>query len=149
MDVFKVDQNSLHYRVIKKYTTYYNEPTDICQYGRRFLVGCSCICLITALGALLLVSALDLGFWIYVCMTQTYVEPHPTALIGLTLIMIATMAGVLIWFDTKRTKRERLRYEARMNGVRLADMDIEPKVGFMTTWYRSFKGKYCIRVEVV
>lgn len=142
MNTLKFSQNSWHYRFIKRYTTREDyQLSDICAYTRGFLVAAfyallafAGITLLAFAGTQVLVGiafSLWNGLWIF----SPVAEIAMAALAGVSLLFGSLFA--YCWAENYLDER---RKERMIRG--------EPD-GFVTNAYKSWKDKWCARVEII
>lgn len=144
MKTLKFSDKSWHYRFIKKYTDRADYDMDnICAYTRGFIQACLIVLLILA--AVTLVSFLLTQILVGVAFSLWYgmfifSEPAIIAMIVIAVMSIA-IGGIAghVWLKERRYEKRRALREA---GVEEVD-------GFMTNAYKSWKEKWCARVEIV
>jgi hypothetical protein len=142
MDSLNVSRKSWHYRLAHTY--YWNfstEMLDICSYTRRVFFGLLMALSITvALSALLLMFAVCPALYIIACaITGNWFEiPAEIGVPYIILIIPAIMIGGAIGI----TKFVRYVKEYQSE-------DPPEGPGFLRLAYRSFKDKFCIKINIV
>lgn len=140
MQSLKFSVDSWHYRFIKKYTsTHDSDVQDICAYVRAFIKAGLIVLLILAavtfasfLGTQILVGvAFSLYNWMWIF--------SPVAEAGMILLTVFSSGiGILAGTEYYKQKSDEKRWREG------------PKPdGFVKNAYKSWKGKYCARVEII
>lgn len=139
MQPLEVKRDSWHYWLAKKgdlakATDYGFADTDICQYTRCALKGALLVLLVTAVAAWF-TAALGNVLAAAVVMIQhhMWIPPDPWAGVPIAFALMAgTIVGCVVgfvWLNEKRRDRP------------------ETPPGFVKLAYRSFKGKYCLKIK--
>lgn len=152
MKPFILNSNSLHFKLAKMAGLRMprwrevNDPisTDICEYTRYVLKGVflSVLMFIAAIGVAYILTEVifSIGFSLFYQMNMF----SEIGQIGLTLLVVLIFMVSVIWasmtFSEYRTRRKEQRAMQK-------DLpEVEPS--FLKTAYSSFKGKYCVEVQI-
>ena len=137
MKTLNFSSTSWHYRIATfgdKHRCY--EVEDICSYTRKFMGGFFLLILATVSCGLVSYAISDFFTWLIACITnQTLIIPEIPA--QFVICSIATTAGFLAIVCTALTARDYLSIIKK-----------NKKDSFIGNAYRSFKDKYCMKVNI-
>ena len=126
MNTIKLNRNSWHYRLYDKYANNFHEPYDICGYTQGVILGAITVFFITLISIVASIAVGDFLLWSYFNLFVGSVGMETPAAI---FLMFAAF-GVIIF------------------GIGTFQDYSKFHDNFVTSAYRSYKDKYCIKVEV-
>ena len=126
MNTIKLNRNSWHYRLYECYANKYFEPNDICVYTKNVILGAITVFFITAIAVVASIAVGDFLLWSYFNLFVGSVDMETPAAI---FLMFAAFAILIFGIDTFQ------------DYSKFHD-------NFVTSAYRSYKDKYCVKVEV-
>lgn len=139
MKTLKFNSSSWHYQIAEFGNGMPLKTTDICQYGRLFVIGILKVVPFMALFALISYFLVDLviGLGFSVAYWQIMLSPVAQAMGGVICL------GILVTLIYKAVFAfvDYLRYRN--------DIVSEKPDGFVKNAYKSWKHKYCVRIEIV
>lgn len=154
MNSLKVTKEVWHFKVAR-YGGLRQNSTDICQYTRRFILGCLALLLIGALGCLVVTP-------IVVIASFSFIRLYPPIVIAVSQIVCGVYAigilGIGIFFGIrkiinlcKETARQ-AKFKAIANGTYVPKEEKPPKPpkepGMLHEMYKAYKRKYCVKIEI-
>ena len=135
MNTIKLNRNSWHYKLVNLLTSYLDtDHPDICGYRSALLMSFVWILLILICATLTMDVVCDtligLSFSLFYGQWMLSVMAQVTIMMAMAIIAGAFSVYMLRWLSTKRTS---------------------PKAdpGFVRQAFRSWKDKYCSRIEIV
>ena len=154
MKPFKINRDSLHFRLATKYghlsvsdfdSRYPECVPDFCNYVRAVLGG-----LFLCIGIILLLSILGMVFIVLPILNLIVYLQHEQ-LIDPDLIIVAVfvyslLGGLAFWCNEDAIEKRRVK---RYEKYQLEKDGVAPDPSFVQLCYKKFKEKTCFRIEVV
>ena len=126
MNTIKLNRNSWHYRLYEYYANNYHEPNDICVYTQNVILGAITVFFITLVAIVASFAVGDFLLWSYFNLFVGSVGMETPAAIFLIFSAFAVIIfGIGTFQDYSKFHDN-----------------------FVTSAYRSYKDKYCVKVEV-
>lgn len=148
MKPFIINKNSWHYRLATWFDRGTLKPTDFCSYARLVFLAIVMVAvsvfLLLALCATILIPAGGFAIWVF----QYFTSATPVPLSGpgiafLIYLMIACVVAILCAVHWVINAIKRRRQNARARQI----LDGKDQSGFVRTWWRTFRGKFCIPIK--
>jgi hypothetical protein len=151
MKPFKISETSWHYRLTLQFYRDTNRCYDFCSYARRVFWSILIATVFLVIGLYLLFCPLDLGYFIYLQITEGGYKPGGPALIAMVVLILGTIIFTFnylydrhrIWKNDRANKKYAQAMKAR--GEHVVPVPKEP--GFLSTWYSTYRGKFCMNIE--
>lgn len=152
MNTIKIKDKTWHYWCATSFGGFnYRSNKDICTYSRAVLWGglmailIGCLCIALFFGAVILpINTLCDAVFGWGFGNEKLIEA------GGIVFFVEVLAGIIMtfcFFNEKRKEKKRERDYAIEEG--LIPRPPPPPPSFISEWYKSWKGKYCAKVEIV
>lgn len=144
MKPITLNKNSWHYRLADKYTQrgVWDDGENICLYTKQVLKGSVWALFLTFILSFVVLSFMDFFIWLYVSIS-TGLWTTPRELSGFAIVIILLSAcGVVAYIGVQTI--EWLKESDNRFAQKTSSM-VNPS--FISEAYKSFKNKYCIKVE--
>jgi hypothetical protein len=158
MKTFKVHEKSWHARLLTTYrhTGQLSTYPDICSYTRGVIWTIILVTWWVTIASILFgISFGDLFTWLFwMAINGAYVDPHDGAVIAVCLTIFLASLWAYIYlrekWDTHLERKRAERLERMRNAPETVEEEMKPKEPwFIVQAYRSWKEKYCMKIEVV
>lgn len=152
MDTLNVSKKSWHYRLATTYGleskfNIINDETDICSYSRSVIIGIIIVLVIIGVGTVCAYPISQALLWLGFCVAS--LEFIDLLNIGLVAIGVLEIVGLLLYAIVYSLFTVIMKVMVKIAKKFPRKEKVETPPGFMVQAYRSFKGKYCIKVKQI